>query len=667
MESVIGFEKHHGGTMIAADPRRVLPGLDPGPVGFRVWGILGGKRRALVWIRAIVLVAAAALGLGAAPAPADLAPAVALSYRVEHLKTAFQSKDPAAIQAAVQEVELLRRTYGTLDVTPLVDAMVIFARQLGDRGQPALGLQVVQTLDFWAPNDPTLLGTRVMLMRQQGLRGYFLSIAEVMELTRFRLIHPVHRWLWALQHLAWLRLMASLLLWGWAVTLSLRYRRVFRYLWEEPLRRRHLNRHVVAFLGAFLLTFPVILGLDPSVSALLWLWLLTPFMLPLEIRATLFIVLLQLVHPALALMEPLASGRPHPSIVTLQMRPQAQPLDSRVWAALPSQDQEFLKGWRELQMQEWAQAEATFKALRGDHPDHAQVMNNLGVARFQQGDVAGAKTCFDEAAEVLSGSPEILLNQSVVAFKEMDSTLGTAKQVEASRAAPEAYNRMLAANHAREEQRTFAMPLPDTPARTRILDAEPGVREAPLLQDPDNPFVPRISAADAERDLAVLFNLLLPLAAAGAILLRNRKSINEAHPSQCSRCGDPFHTTDSPDTGVFSKCHHLFILKDGLHGESRKRKLDDVASYQKVQRRLHRMFLVFLPGADLSFIGNTWAGFTEYGFFCFAVGIVLATGRSVRYPGEIVADPASTWLPVGVALLAVLFLRSWLKLLPRRA
>jgi hypothetical protein len=79
------------------------------------------------------------------------------------------------------------------------------------------------------------------------------------------------------------------------------------------------------------------------------------------------------------------------------------------------------------------------------------------------------------------------------------------------------------------------------------------------------------------------------------------------------------------------------------------------------------MFLVFLPGADLSFIGNTWAGFTEYGFFCFAVGIVLATGRSVRYPGEIVADPASTWLPVGVALLAVLFLRSWLKLLPRRA
>ena len=44
---------------------------------------------------------------------------------------------------------------------------------------------------------------------------------------------------------------------------------------------------------------------------------------------------------------------------------------------------------------------------------------------------------------------------------------------------------------------------------------------------------------------------------------------------------------------------------------------------------------------------------------------MLATGRPVRYPGEIVAEPASVWLPVGLILLAVLFFRSWLKLLPQ--
>ena len=56
----------------------------------------------------------------------------------------------------------------------------------------------------------------------------------------------------------------------------------------------------------------------------------------------------------------------------------------------------------------------------------------------------------------------------------------------------------------------------------------------------------------------------------------------------------------------------------------------------------------------------------EFGFFAFALGLVLVTGRTVRSPGEILADPASTWLPVGLVLLAMLFFRSWLKLLPRR-
>ena len=52
---------------------------------------------------------------------------------------------------------------------------------------------------------------------------------------------------------------------------------------------------------------------------------------------------------------------------------------------------------------------------------------------------------------------------------------------------------------------------------------------------------------------------------------------------------------------------------------------------------------------------------------CLAVGMVLATSRSVRYPGEILADPASTWLALGAGLVGLLYLRSWLKLILRRA
>jgi tetratricopeptide (TPR) repeat protein len=413
-----------------------------------------------------------------------------------------------------------------------------------------------------------------------------------------------------------------------------------------------MNPHVVALLGAFLVTLPVVFGLDPSLVAMVWLWLLAPFLLPLEIKAALLIMLLQLVHPALSLLEPLAGVRPDPSIVTLQLRPQPLPVPERTLAGLPAEDRAFLEGWRHLQFQEWAQAQAVFESLRKTHPDHAEVLDNLGVARYQQGDLAGAQACFDEAFALAPDKGEILFNQSVVAFRQMDGPLGFSKQEDARRVAPDAFNRIQAASQARTDQRTFALPLPDSPARTAALAR---AQEA----------APERSAGST-RDLPVIFNFCVPILAAVAFYFRLRKSISEAHPSQCTRCGDPFHTTDSPDAFVCSKCHHLFVLKDGLHGESRKRKVEEVGSYQAAQRWLHRLLIVALPGADLMLIGETRAGLIEFAFFCFAAGIVLATGRSVRYPGEILPDPASIWMPLGIMLLAVLFLRSWLKLLPRR-
>jgi hypothetical protein len=117
---------------------------------------------------------------------------------------------------------------------------------------------------------------------------------------------------------------------------------------------------------------------------------------------------------------------------------------------------------------------------------------------------------------------------------------------------------------------------------------------------------------------------------------------------------------------VCSKCHHLFVLKDGLHGESRKRKVEEVASFQASQRWIHRGLTFLLPGTDLLMMGETREGLIEFAFLCFATGMVLATGRPLRFAGEVLADPASIWMPLGIGLLAVLFLRSWIKFLQRR-
>jgi tetratricopeptide (TPR) repeat protein len=602
-----------------------------------------------------VLGALSAMALGAAPASRpsrpELAPAVALSHRAQHLKAAFQTGDPRAIQGAIQEVELLRRTYGTLDVAPLVEAMAIFARDLGDQRRPEAGLEVVRTMEHWAPRSGLLLGTRVILMRRQGFRGALGSLADLIDLTRLRLAQPQHRWLWLLQHLAWLPFMATLLLWGWALAMALRYRRVFRDLWEGPLARRGVNPPVRALAGAFLITLPVLLGLDPSPAAMLWLILLAPFLLPSEIRGTILVIALQLIHPALGLLAPLAAQQPAPSLVALQMRPQPLVEDGARFAALPADDRAFLKGWRLLQLQDWTGAQAVFSALAKAHAGASEIVNNLGVARYERGDLAGAQACFDQAEALQPRRAEVLLNQSMVAFKQMDSTLGSDRQDQARQADPEGFTRLLAANQAGNDQRTFALPLPDTPQRSQALGAslEPGPGPAAHLGH-----------------RALLFVLLLPMAALGLFLLRVRQSRDESHPTQCSRCGDPFHTTDSPDPLVCTHCHHLTAQRSGLQGESRKQRRKAVGAFQRSQRWLTRILLCLLPGLGGCFRGDTRQGLVEFGFFSFALGLVLATAPAVRYGGEILADPPTLLLPLGFALLAVAFARSWFKLLPWR-
>ena len=612
-------------------------------------------RIAILALLTVLLSAAPAAKAGdPAPAPAimETAPAIALSHRANHLMEALAKGDAEAVRAAQLDVEALRRTYSTLDMAPLVEAMAFWARQQGLSGKAALGLEGLQAVERWAPEHPTLLGTRIALMRQQGLQGWLWSFPDLLRLTRLRIDHPAHRWLWLVQHLGMLRLTATLLLWGWALTMGLRYRNVLRHIWEESLKRKGIPSLAAAALGALILSGPVVLGLDPMVAAILWLFLLAPFLLVAEVRVTTFILVLQFIHPALAALEPWAAREPQPSLQTLQLQPQVHPVPAATLRFLPPSDQAFLAGWMQLQNQDWKAAETTFQELVGRHPEQAEVLNNLGVAKSQSGDMAGAQKTFEQA-QVVAPKMEVLLNQSILAFNRLDTALGASKREEAQAAAPDAYALLIALNDARKEVRTYPMPLPDTPERVRALaDAAGGGKgvEAFHLTEP-----------------SFLVALLLPLLGLIAFLARVKASVRRAHPAQCVRCGEPFHTTDSPDTEVCPKCHHLFVLRDGLHAENRRKKLDEVADHQQVTRWIHRTLIVLLPGCDLAFLGETREALIEFLPFCLAVGMVVATGRSVRYPGEILADPTSTWLAVGAALVVLFYLRSWLKLILRRA
>lgn len=583
----------------------------------------------------------------------DLAPAVALSHRAERLKQALNSGDELSLQNAILDVEALRRTYGTLDLLPLVQGMAIWAVDQGRQGKREAALHTLDMLERWAEGHPILLSARIALKRQEGPQGYLASLPEALSLSRQRLLSPSQRWLWLLQHLDWMRVMAVVLLWGWALTLVLRYRHVFRYQWEDPLGRKGVSPLVVGLLGAFGLALPVVLGLDPSVAAILWILLLAAFLTPGEIRATILVLVLQFLHPLLGLVEPLAAQPTVPSMLAVQLQPQVRRVDEGLVKVLDPPDAEFMRGWRAFQQQRWQEGTEIFRGLVGRHPDQGAVLNNLGVGLYQSGDREGAGKRFDEAFTLEPRSAEILLNQSIRAFERLDTVLGEGKQGEARRVAGDAFQRLMSVNQARKEARTFPMPLADTPSRLSALRSLFDGRQ-------------RNTWSSGLREPSILLGFLIPALGLGLLLYRLKQFQITAHPTQCVRCGEPFHTTDSPDPNVCPKCHHLFVLKDGLHGESRRKKLDEVAEFQAWQKRIHQSLICVLPGADRMFLGETQEGLGEFAFFTFALGLVFSAGRTVRYPGEIMADPSSALLPLGAALLLLLFARSWMKLLPRR-
>jgi len=91
---------------------------------------------------------------------------MALGNRAQHLMSALAKGDQEAVRAAQLEVEGLRRTYSTLDMAPLIEAMALWARQQSMSGRVDLGMEGIQAVERWAPDHPTLLGTKITLMRR---------------------------------------------------------------------------------------------------------------------------------------------------------------------------------------------------------------------------------------------------------------------------------------------------------------------------------------------------------------------------------------------------------------------------------------------------------------------------------------------------------------------
>ncbi len=124
----------------------------------------------------------------------------------------------------------------------------------------------------------------------------------------------------------------------------------------------------------------------------------------------------------------------------------------------------------------------------------------------------------------------------------------------------------------------------------------------------------------------------------------------------CGRCGTAFCRfchLGQVSGGLCSQCYHLFVVRDGVSGPARNRKMAEVQRAEGRRDLVFRVLSVVSPGAGQVYGGWALRGAALLAAWYGVLGL-LAAGRVVPFT-EVPRRLSPPWLPLaaGLVLLAV--------------
>src|SRR5262249_23009277 len=93
---------------------------------------------------------------------------------------------------------------------------------------------------------------------------------------------------------------------------------------------------------------------------------------------------------------------------------------------------------------------------------------------------------------------------------------------------------------------------------------------------------------------------VFPLVALLAVLVLRRWRGGKAFTMRCVKCGTPFCRRchlGAVAGGLCTQCHHLFVVRDGVSGPARNRKLLEVQAEEGKRDRVFRILSLLVPGS----------------------------------------------------------------------
>jgi len=136
----------------------------------------------------------------------------------------------------------------------------------------------------------------------------------------------------------------------------------------------------------------------------------------------------------------------------------------------------------------------------------------------------------------------------------------------------------------------------------------------------------------------------------GLVLWRWRGS--RAFTVRCVKCGTPFcrrcHLGKTA-AGLCTQCHHLFVVRDGVSGPARNRKLLEVQKEEERRDRVFRALSLISPGAGHLYAQKTALGLLLVFAWSLLLVLALLAGRVLPYTEA----PTTIEKPWGLGLMAL--------------
>ncbi len=167
-------------------------------------------------------------------------------------------------------------------------------------------------------------------------------------------------------------------------------------------------------------------------------------------------------------------------------------------------------------------------------------------------------------------------------------------------------------------------------------------------------------AAQGQSLLPALANRLsvFPIVALLAVAILRRWRGGKAFTMRCLKCGTPFcrrcHLGQVAG-GLCSQCHHLFLVRDGVSGPARNRKLLEVQAEEARRDRVFRVLSLVVPGAGHLYANRAPVGILLVLVWSTVIAAALLAGRLLPLT-ESSGDLSKPWgLGVGALVLLVVY------------